>query len=828
AWQAGNAIVFIITGSGRRTAWAWDGLADSAPRLHVEYNFVAPAPNDLPAAWFGSAGQTAAGEGTLVAITNDIFDADGDVCEMEVLYSTNSGAQWIDCSIRDAAATLGTVCVSNCNARHVCEIATTTGEVAATNTLAFSWDTTNSPQPVLRCTNTLIRLRAFDGAHWSVDVTSAPFQVDNRAWVAVTLDGLCQTYDGTPRAVSALTEPPGLTVNLTYNGSDAAPAGVGIYAVTGMVDTADYRGSTSDVLIVVYAKRTLTVDSSHGGESPGTLTTNDWTELSPQVTNSPASGGTDVQYVCTGATVSNNNFSPISPTNITITLTNDAVLTWLWKTQYLARATAGQHGTVTPMNSEWVDQGGTTTTYAASADTGFAIDKWYVNGVPVQMGGINFSAAGVTGVTTVLVEFAAQVATPTFSPDGGTFPDSFSVAVQCTTPDATIHYTTDGNDPTSGDPTVASGSNVLISRSTVLKAKAWSTGWLESKVKSATYTIIEPRISIVSPTNGTIVHFAPVYITTKASDSDGLRDVRFYNGTNLISTTNLTGGPLSWSNTFVWTGAPFGTNVLTARASNMLGNTTTSLPVVVRISSSVVCSKIFWQLPSGPVACWLINTNGKLKSSFSVYNGTSTWRVNGAGDLNKDDVADLFWQLPTGQIFCWLLNAGGTQKSGVSIYTGTSAWQIGGVGDMDSDGVADLIWQLSTGQVTCWRLNTNGTLKSAVNIFTGKTAWKIRGVGDIDSDGVRDLIWQLPTGQVACWFMNANGTMKSTASIYSGKTAWIIRGVGDIDGDSVADLIWQNPSGQVACWFMNSNGTAKGSANIFTGSTSWLVRAVGW
>jgi hypothetical protein len=36
-WVGGNALVFIITGSGRRAAVAFDGVPSGAPLLHVEY-----------------------------------------------------------------------------------------------------------------------------------------------------------------------------------------------------------------------------------------------------------------------------------------------------------------------------------------------------------------------------------------------------------------------------------------------------------------------------------------------------------------------------------------------------------------------------------------------------------------------------------------------------------------------------------------------------------------------------------------------------------------------------------------------------------------------
>jgi hypothetical protein len=36
-WSAGNALVFVISGSGTRTARSYDGTADRAATLEVEY-----------------------------------------------------------------------------------------------------------------------------------------------------------------------------------------------------------------------------------------------------------------------------------------------------------------------------------------------------------------------------------------------------------------------------------------------------------------------------------------------------------------------------------------------------------------------------------------------------------------------------------------------------------------------------------------------------------------------------------------------------------------------------------------------------------------------
>ena len=75
----------------------------------------------------------------------------------------------------------------------------------------------------------------------------------------VTLDGLWQTYDGSPKAVTATTDPVGLEVELTYDGSAAAPTNAGSYVVTGTVKDVNYAGSAVATLVVAQAAATVTL-----------------------------------------------------------------------------------------------------------------------------------------------------------------------------------------------------------------------------------------------------------------------------------------------------------------------------------------------------------------------------------------------------------------------------------------------------------------------------------------------------------------------------------------------------------------------------------------
>ncbi|MCR5646181.1 MAG: chitobiase/beta-hexosaminidase C-terminal domain-containing protein [Bacteroidales bacterium] len=79
------------------------------------------------------------------------------------------------------------------------------------------------------------------------------------------------------------------------------------------------------------------------------------------------------------------------------------------------------------------------------------------------------------------------VATPTFTPEGGTYTEAQTVTIACATEGATIHYTLDGTDPTANSPVYATG--ITVSETTTIKAFATKEGMTDSEIASATYTI---------------------------------------------------------------------------------------------------------------------------------------------------------------------------------------------------------------------------------------------------------------------------------------------------------------------------------------------------
>ena len=110
---------------------------------------------------------------------------------------------------------------------------------------------------------------------------------------------------------------------------------------------------------------------------------------------------------------------------------------------------------------------------------------------------ILFTCVGTTSSTRLYVNSLSvtytppttqTVATPTFSPAGGEYTTTQSVAISCATDGATVYYTLDGNEPTTNSSVYSAP--ISIEETTTVKAFAVKDGMNKSSVASATYTII--------------------------------------------------------------------------------------------------------------------------------------------------------------------------------------------------------------------------------------------------------------------------------------------------------------------------------------------------
>ena len=87
------------------------------------------------------------------------------------------------------------------------------------------------------------------------------------------------------------------------------------------------------------------------------------------------------------------------------------------------------------------------------------------------------------------------VATPTISPASGEYTTAQNVTISCATPDATIYFTTDGEDPTASSSQYVDA--ISVSQTTTVKAFAVKNGMTDSDIASAIYTITSAAHSIL-------------------------------------------------------------------------------------------------------------------------------------------------------------------------------------------------------------------------------------------------------------------------------------------------------------------------------------------
>jgi hypothetical protein len=129
-----------------------------------------------------------------------------------------------------------------------------------------------------------------------------------------------------------------------------------------------------------------------------------------------------------------------------------------------------------------------------------------------------------------------QVATPQFTPTGGTFSSDQHITVTCSTAGAVIHYTTDGTTPNASSPAYSAPISVAGNGTTkTIQAYATKTGMTDSQMVSGTYIInysvvstpqfspqggtypTDQLVTITCSTPGSVIHYTTDGTTPTAS-----------------------------------------------------------------------------------------------------------------------------------------------------------------------------------------------------------------------------------------------------------------------------------------------------------------------
>jgi stage V sporulation protein SpoVS len=235
---------------------------------------------------------------------------------------------------------------------------------------------------------------------------------------------------------------------------------------------------------------------------------------SVQVSITDSTSGASIFYTTDGSTPSNASTPYTAPFTLTATTTVKAMAT---AAGFLPSAVAAATYTLetsaaTPTFSPAPGTYATAQQVTLADTTSGATIYYTTNGSTPTTSSTKYTGAINVSVTTTIKAIAAATgflnsaiatgsytietpaATPTYSPAPGTYATAQQVTLADTTSGATIYYTTNGSTPTTSS-TKYTGA-ISVSVTTTIKAIAVASGFLNSNVATATYSITPSSTSI--------------------------------------------------------------------------------------------------------------------------------------------------------------------------------------------------------------------------------------------------------------------------------------------------------------------------------------------
>jgi alpha-tubulin suppressor-like RCC1 family protein len=375
-------------------------------------------------------------------------------------------------------------------------------------------------------------------------------------------------------------------------------------------------------------------------------------------------------------------------------------------------------------------------------------------------------------------------ATPQFSVTGGKYTTTQTVTVTCATDGATIHYTSNGADPTESDPVIASGASLSIDRSLVLKAGAWAPDLPPSRIARADYRIT------------------------------GAIAAGFYHGLALKSD----GTVWAWgANYFGQLGD--GTTVAGLHPTPTQvkdPNGTDGLSGAIAVSAGAYHSLAL--LPSGGVIAWGYNSNGQLGTGDKTPHplpitiaGLSSVKAIAAGESFSLAL------LADGSVKAWGANSSGqlgdSTRTDRFVPVSVSGLPANNPVVAIAAGREHALVLLADGTVMAWGSNTSGQLGTGSNgpFSTAPVAVAaLSGITDIGAGGYFSFALQRTDNstarQIWSWGDNVYSQLGDGTQNQSRVPMQGLSGVFRIAGGNIDALAFRNDNGLWA-WGANSSGS---------------------
>ncbi len=442
-----------------------------------------------------------------------------------------------------------------------------------------------------------------------------------------------------------------------------------------------------------------------------------------------------------------------------------------------------------------------------------------------------------------------KVATPSISPNGGTYTGSGTVGLSCSTSGSTIRYTINGSTPTSSS-TRYTGL-ISISSSCTVKARAFKSGYTDSNVASASFTINPiPWVSTpsISPDGGTFTGSTQVSLYCSTSGAT----IRYTtNGATPTSSSTLYTGSftVSSSRTVKARGFKSGyTDSNVASASFVIGGGGGGgvTPQYLRYTEDFASGKPDgadgWEYYSGSNGRIAV-VSGQLRMD-AIVNGTNALNeailhldldslANVTLILDHVNSSDENSSLPAS--FTGHYNGDGIAFSadGTTWYKLTDLTSNFTAKSFDLDAAVQAAginytsdFQIKFQQYDNYSWDIDGRAFDNITVkdtLLGSNDWSVYGVGDFNNDGQDDILWRNATdGTVGIW---DDGRDSGWTWLGSVPANWTVQGIGDFNNDGQDDILWRNASdGTVGIW---DDGRSSGWTWLGGVPANWTVQGIG-